>query len=422
MYNYLLLILLLFLTNLQACCENSSSLTLNELIQQVVNRNPDLVASEFRIRAAALAISRVQFPEDPEIAIMSDENKFHKESEFSPMMKYELAQMIPFPGKLALRGKIAEQALNVAISEQMTNYWDLILKAKKFYYQLLETNLSIRINRQNYELANRFVEGALALYRSGTGAFADVVKAQTEAQMLNERLLMLEAEKETMIAMINVILDLPQENRIGEPEERFTPSIKLNYKDLETIALSHRPELLKMQAMVEEQRAMAKLAKRELYPDVRVGVMYERMNQDMNGHVDDAWAASVSFKVPIWGQQKQLREAREANLKATANQQALFGMQAMIRGQIRENLAKLRGMEERIILYENNLLPKSKQALLAFEARYRTGKGEFLMLIDTRRQLQEVELAYEKSRIEREIILAELERALGIRLEEIICR
>ena len=65
------------------------------------------------------------------------------------------------------------------------------------------------------------------------------------------------------------------------------------------------------------------------------------------------------------------------------------------------------------------MLPKVLEALKASEISYRTGKGDFLILLDTRRQYQNIELTFEGIKAERETLLAELERAVGVPLEEI---
>jgi len=95
-------------------------------------------------------------------------------------------------------------------------------------------------------------------------------------------------------------------------------------------------------------------------------------------------------------------------------------MESTIRGQIQDLLGKLKANEEKLLLYKTGLIPKIIEALKTSEISYRTGKGDFLILLDTRRQYQEIELGYERNKAEREILLAELERAVGVPLEEIL--
>ena len=83
-----------------------------------------------------------------------------------------------------------------------------------------------------------------------------------------------------------------------------------------------------------------------------------------------------------------------------------------------EIIEKIRTTEERIILYDE-MVKKTTETLFANEFSYRTGTENFLTLLDTQRELQNFLLMYEKTRIEKEILLAELERELGIPIEKI---
>lgn len=400
---------------------NSSPLQLNILVKEVVKRNPNLDATRLRIQAAHEAVHRVQVLEDPQVMITSDQNKFHKTSDFTPMMDYEISQAIPFPGKLRLKGEIAKQVMLQRQSVEITTYRELIRQTKLIYYQLYTNDVSLRINTENTGLVNALIEDGMGLYRSGNGEYAEIIKMQLELQMLEEQRLMLEADRVMFQSMLNALLNRSPNEPLGRPVAAFSKSFHLSFDQAESIALASRSELHGMQAMVMEQEKMAQLAKRNYYPDFMVGVAYERMNNNFDGHVDDAWMLKVGFNIPIWISEKQAREVREARSNAFANQKELEGMQAMISGKLKELLAKLKSTDDKILLYRNGILPKVKEAFSALLSSYRSGEGKFLLLLDTWRQAFNAELEYERFLSEREIILAELERAMGVNLEEVLC-
>ncbi len=62
----------------------------------------------------------------------------------------------------------------------------------------------------------------------------------------------------------------------------FSKPFQFSFYQAESIALASRSELHGMQAMVMEQEKMAQLAKRNYYPDLMVGVAYERMNNNFD--------------------------------------------------------------------------------------------------------------------------------------------
>lgn len=404
-----------------SCPNFHSYLRLNDLIENVIEENPNLDATRLRIQAAHEFVHRVQVLDDPQVMIMSDQNKFHETSDFTPMMSYGVSQMFPFPGKLRLKGEIAKQVMSQQQSISITTYRELIRQTKLLYYQLYTNSVSIRINADNTTLVNALIEDSMALYRSGKGEYVDIIKMQLELQMLEEQRLMLESEKVMFKSMLNALLNRSPQQPLGEPVASFTKPFHLSYAQVESIALTSRSELHQMEAMIVEQEKMAQLARRDYYPDFMVGVAYEKMNSNFDGHVDDAWMLKVGFNLPIWIPEKQARELREARTKGFANQRELEGMQAMISGKLKELLAKLKSTNDRIALYTNGILPKVKEAFSALLSSFRSGEGKFVLLLDTWRQAFNAELEYERFLAEREIIIAELERAMGMTLEEVLC-
>lgn len=398
------------------------TLQLNVLINAVIQQNPNLDATRLRIQAAHEAIHRVQVLDDPQVMITSDWNKFHKVSEFTPMMSYEVSQTIPFPGKLRLKGEIQKQLMLQQLSINITTYRELIRQTKLYYFQLYTNFVSLRINSDNITLVKALIDDSLALYRSGKEEYAETIKMQLELQMLEEQRLVLESDKVMFQSMLNALLNRSPDIPLGEPIASYTRPIKLSFDQAEAIAVSSRSELQGMQAMVLEQERMAELARKDYYPDFMIGAAYERMNNNIDGHVDDAWMLKVGFNLPVWIPEKQAREVREARAKAFANQRELEGMRAMISSKLKELLAKLQSTENKISLYKNGILPKVKEAFSALLSSYRSGEGKFVLLLDTWRQAFNAELEYERFLSEREIILTELERAMGRDLEDVICQ
>jgi outer membrane protein TolC len=393
-----------------------SPVQLNTLIEEVLKRNPNLEAAHERVRAAAEVVPRVQVIDDPEFKFLSDFNKFKSKSEFIPMLQYQISQTFPFPGKLRLKGKVASEVLKQFQNSEITTEKDLILQTKKLYFQLILNQASLSINQNNRDVSKNIIDDSLALYRSGKGSYEEVIKAQIELQKLDEELLSIEADHIFIISMLNTLLNRPQSEEIGKPEEITSFSINLDYEKLAKIAMQERPELKELKAMVQEQEMMARLAKREYFPDFTISAGYEQITENLS---DNAWVASLSFKIPLWIAKRQKRQVREAKAQASANLNALRAMEAMIQGQIQDILGKLKATEERLLLYQTGLLPKILEALKASEVNYRSGKGDFLILLDTRRQYQNLELEYERVKAARETWLAELERTIGIPLEEV---
>lgn len=337
-------------------------------------------------------------------------------SEFFPEVRIEVTQTFPWPGILGARGKVATQALKALENEELTTLRDLILQTKKLYFELLFNKIARSINAENRLIVERIIDGAIVLYKTNRTAQEDVLKAEVELQILEEEMLLLEGEHTSIKALLNALRNQPQNTPIPEPQEYYTPKIKLDYEILEEIALKKRSELHTIESLAQEQREMAKLARLEYFPDITVSGMYQ-----INPHnkCDRAWGISVTFDVPLWASRREGRQAEEAEARALSQEYILTNTKAQIKGRIKEIIAQLSALEKRIELYEEGLLEKVAQTLAVNESQYRVGKGSFITVLDTRRQLQTTELEYARTRVAREILLAELERAEGVSLNDL---
>jgi len=400
-------------------CLTHSKLELPNLICEVLERNPDLAATEERIRAAEFFEKRVQILDDPLFTVMRHAQPFSskKKSFFVPQTRFELMQEFPFPGKLSLKGEIAHQQVMFNESEQLSTIQELVFASKKLYFYLYFNQASLQINDVTRKIVSEFVKETLTLYRTGEDGFSEAVKAQVELQILDDERLKLYAEKDRLLSMINAILNRPSYDRLGAPQDSFTPPISFFSEELECIAFQHNPEIQGIEARIGEQNYRKDLAKREYYPDFTVSSRFDHRIASS----DTAWGVAVGINVPIWIPWKQRRDVQRARALARSHCDELENLKSVIRGKIREILSEVFSLEERILLLKTGILPKTLESLEAGKSEYKTGQGDFLTLLDTIRQYYEYMLEYESARAQREIFLSELERTIGIYLEEIKC-
>ncbi|MDN3506530.1 MAG: TolC family protein [Simkaniaceae bacterium] len=400
-------------------CLTHSKLELPTLICEVLQRNPDLSATQERINAAEFFQKRVQILEDPFFSVMRHDQPFGSErnSIFIPKTRFTLTQEFPFPGKLSLKGKIAQQQVVFLESEKLSTIQELILLSKKIFFQLYFNKSALEINEINRQIVSEFVQQTMSLYRTGEDGFSEAVKAQVELQILDDEKLKLNANKDRLLSMLNAILDRPSQAPLGIPEAMFSSSISLCPMELECIAYQHNPEVQGIEAKIGEQNYRRDLAKKDYYPDFTVSSRFDHRIASN----DTAWGVAVGINLPIWIPWKQRRDVQQAKALARSHCDELDNLKSMIRGKIREILAEVSSLDERILLLRTGILPKTLESLESGKSEYKAGRGDFLTLLDTIRQYYIYQLEYENARAQREIFLAELERTIGIYLEEIKC-
>jgi outer membrane protein TolC len=321
--------------------------------------------------------------------------------------------MFPWPGKLPLMRSAVERQRDAAGADVETRKLELRLEAKRAFYMLALNAKQREINRASRNLSSTIAQAALGRYSAGLGGHHEVVRAQVEVNALDVTLTNLEGERGATVAMINALRDRPADQAIADPLLTPTARGDLALAALIDRANAQRPELRGMRAMQSEAIAMADLARRERYPDVMGSVW---MNQNIGA--PPSAGAMVGVTIPVFGITRQGYRADAFETRAQGKAEEQKGMRAMIRFEVASALVRVQTTTRRVELIETVVVPKARESFEASLAGYGSSTVDILSLLDARRSLQSASLALAEAQAEREIALAELERAVGGPLAE----
>ena len=412
-------VLVMFLSSGLSRAQDTDSLPRNrlvlpELIQEVLARNPELMAARRQWEAATNRITQALSLDDPILSVQL----WNFPQNFNVMQTqnniFGLAQNLPFPGKLALKGNVASRSAEMTEQAVRAKERELVARLKQAYYDLFLAQKAVQIHHEQVELVRQFVEIANAKFRAGKGSQADVLKAQVELSLLFQHLPVLEQRRETAEAMLNTLLDRDPASPLGLAQEPSQRPLENPIDDLHRLALNDRPELKAAELDVQRNEQSHALAQRQYYPDFNVA--FQRFQ---NFHADNGFGAYVAMSIPFafWTKPKYdagVQEAAAAVAVARAQQQTV---ENMTRFQINDLLAKLRATDQMATLYRTTILPQAGQSLEAAQVGYRAGKAGFLDLIDAQRAWRGFQLEYFTALVDRQHRLAELEQVVGITLD-----
>lgn len=84
----------------------ANALNLEEVVEEAMENNPEILAAQERWKAASAMIPQVRWWSNPQIGIGFGELLGENYSPGDARMRmYSISQMIPFPGKLMLKGR-----------------------------------------------------------------------------------------------------------------------------------------------------------------------------------------------------------------------------------------------------------------------------------------------------------------------------
>jgi outer membrane protein TolC len=196
--------------------QNDQRVDLASLVRELEEANPEIKATRQRWEAAKAVVPQVQTLPDPKLQVGYQQMPMVEP--FQGAM-YGLGQAIPFPGKLSLRGEVAQHEAGRLEQEYQAIRLRLIARLKEAYFDLHFVHKAIEIVERNKTLLTQFEKTAKARYSVGQAAQQDVFRAQVEISRVLDRLAVLDQQKESLHAAVNRLLNRPPAGPLGTPEE-----------------------------------------------------------------------------------------------------------------------------------------------------------------------------------------------------------
>src|SRR5262245_52466621 len=168
-------------------------LVLQELIQEVLVRNPELVAARKQWEAATNRIAQARSLEDPSLSVQLWNVPQPFKATQADNTIFGLSQNLPFPGKLALKGDVASRSAEMTEQAVRAKERELVARLKQAYYDLFLAQKAVQIHHEQVDLLRQFVEITNARFRAGHGSQADVITAHVQLSSLLQNLLVLQS-------------------------------------------------------------------------------------------------------------------------------------------------------------------------------------------------------------------------------------
>ncbi len=392
---------------------------LEGVIEEALAKNPELQAAKARWQAAKLRIPQASALPDPTAGTMVMGKML--ETRLGPQKNvFEVEQMVPFPGKLWEKHRMAVAEAGAAEAVMRAVERELILKVSRAYADLYAVDATTRVVEGLRDLLRNFENIAQARYASQAGSQRDVAKAQTEVSETLERLVVLRQQRQTLAALLNALLDRDPSSPVGAAAKLDMPRLASTVEDLLTLAKQHRPQLHEAQAMVRRDRSASALAKWDYLPDVSVGFQYVRIGGGTTTDPHDgrdAWMVPLKVTLPLW-QNRLVPAVLEATRNLKSSEAQFAQATNLAEYEVKDAYYRFTAAKQIIELYENALLPEAELAFHSDQAGYEAGRTDALNLIDSERVYLNAKATYHQAEAEVLKDFAELERAVGTDLRQ----
>ena len=357
---------------------------LGDLYSRIQRANPRASAARSLAAAAAARVSGATRPPDPQLQFGFMNYSVPRLAPMATigMPQLQLMQMLPLGGKLALAGRVAGAQASATAARAEDVVWDVRTQAAMAFYDLYSTDRGLDVARETLRLLHDIAKTAESMYRVGEGRQTDVLRANVEIAKMAEDTLRMQAMRESMVAKLNALLDRDGAFHVGTPAlPRFPDSIPARTR-LDSIASGERPMIKGGLGDVSAAEASARLARKEIIPDLVIGVQYAQRGGEMG--TERMGSLMFGASLPVFARERQLKMREEAAAMKAMAQADLAAMRAETRGKIGEAYAALTRSRNLAQLYQTTVLPQAEATVASALAAYRVGSVDFMTLLDDR--------------------------------------
>lgn len=328
------------------------------------------------------------------------------------MMELAVSQKLPFPGKRRLRSEVAEEQNRTDTLTYQDQVNEIRARVIQGYWNLSLAYASYDITQKDKQLWEQVVQVSEARYAVGQGLQADVLQAQVELGDYLDRLFQWQQRQESIKADLNALRSKPPAATIARPQSLKARPLTLNLDNLFALAVE-QPQVQALKAQVAKQEKAVALAKKDFFPDFKVGLSYGYRESTQTINRPDFFSSSVSVDVPIWRAGKIKPKIREEEARQAAAQNAHQSAWDKAAAAIKDRYATLQRLSQQIQLYGRGIVPQARQAAEAALAAYQTGTLDFARLTQNYIALYNAELKYQDYLKDFEGTWAELEWLVG---------
>ena len=395
------------------------SLTLAGIYGRIDSTLPRVRAALATARAAEARIDPARRPPDPElqIGLMNRQLPGFGLDPVLGMNQIQLTQMIPIAGQLGLAGDVERARTAAADARAREARLEERDRAAMAFYELYETDHSIAVTEDTRRLLRDLATITSSMYAVGQGRQPDVLRAQVELARMNEDLIRMAAMRTGAAARLNAVLNLPAGVSVAPPQLPVFPDSMPSRDSLEALALARRPMLAAGGKDVQAAEVAERLAGREIWPDLEVGIQYGW--RPMETGTDHMTSLMVGFRLPIWAGSRQKAMQRETAAMREMAVADLASMEADTRARVAELYADVGRNRTLLRLYWTSVLPQASATVASSLAAYRVGGVDFMTLLDARMSLGRYRV--DTIRLEADLgrAIAELEMLTGTNLMQL---
>ena len=403
----------------------SDIFTVEAAVNAALADNPGLAAMKARVEALASVPAQQGALPDPRLSLNLLNiplDSFDLQQEAMTQVQIGFSQMLPYPGKLALRTAVAEHETTAARWQVDEMRLKLERDVRIVWWNLFFTDRGLEIIERNKQLLRQFVDVAQTKYKVGKGLQQDVLLAQLELSKLYDRVINLTSMRRNQAVQLNALLNRPTTYAVQLSDRSTETLSEINDEQgLLARATKNRPLLAVGQSNINAARARLGLAKKDYSPNFNVGVTYGyRGGDNVNGSTRaDLFSVKLSVNLPLYTKNRQDKAVDQRTRQLLQQQYLLDDERGRVAAEVSQALADYQRSREQTRLFKQGIIPQASQTVAAMLAAYQVNKVDFLNLVRAQVTLFNYETRYWKALSQGKQAQARLRAAVGQQKQDV---
>src|SRR5882757_6554552 len=393
----------------------SLPIPLSQLLAEAGANNPQISAADHGARAARQVAPQVTTLPDPKITYqqlsVGSPKPFagYTNSDFA-YIGVGASQELPYPGKLRLRGQVAERDADTKQAEVVVTKTSITDAIKADYLQLAYLQQTLGILRQNEGVLDQLIQDATVDYQVGQGMQQAVLQAQVNRTKIVKEITMHHQLMGQVQAHLKGLLSRDQGSADIDTEDLIETPLKRASDELLAVVRQNNPQIQVDASTIRKQDAQLASAKREGKPDFEVGYMYQNTDRKYR----DYYMFTFDVRFPRKGRVNA--EIAEATERRSESQQTLSAHLQQQLAEVQEEYVKGTRDEELLKEYREGLIPQSDAAYRATLSAYASSREPFIHVLTYFADVLSLKLEYAQTLVDHETALAHLETLTGATL------
>ncbi len=376
--------------------------SLEAVLALVIRNNLDIQSVQEQAQASLSKYDQVGFLDD----MLSQYSAFTKDIQLTGSTqkhKKSVSSGFPFPGLLALKSSIIDQAVEASRLQVKQTTQDAITKARIAYYELQFAQQEAMLIRQNIKLIKSLKAQLNDSYSTNSAELSGIVQVDIEAANYRNKLQMAKDRQQAKTAKLSALLNLSPSFKLGKLDKLKAKTLPENTAKLIKKAKVQRVEIARLQADLEKMKRIIQLSEKRFYPDFDAG--YSRFQNDKfttkpKIRKNNFFAKNDAYLTET----KQKYKALQSKIRALQNKTA---------DQIQQAVSSYQTQKSTRALYQNKVLPKARTSLDIAKNLYETGETSFVDVIETQELIVNYKLKSLKALKEMNVFAAKVKRLVG---------